>query len=108
MTRFWLLNRLYRFRNEVLALWRAFWLPTTPLYLKAAMIGVVAYLLSPIDLNSDVIPILGLVDDVVLIPIIVSWIVSKLPQTAASSNGNARPNGGSGSAKTIDGTARRL
>lgn len=101
MNRFSLFDRLLRFRNELVLLWRAFWLESTPLYLKAAMIGVIVYLVSPVDLIPDVIPIIGWIDDIVLIPLVVSWIVSKLPSNASNDDGGR-------SARTIDGTARRI
>jgi uncharacterized membrane protein YkvA (DUF1232 family) len=43
--------------------------PDTPWYAKAVAALVVAYALSPIDLIPDVIPVLGLLDDLVLLPL---------------------------------------
>jgi uncharacterized membrane protein YkvA (DUF1232 family) len=40
-----------------------------PWYAKLVAVGVLAYALSPIDLMPDVIPVLGLVDDVLLVPL---------------------------------------
>lgn len=71
-----------RFRNELALLWRAFLDPATPVWLKAAMLGVVAYLISPIDLIPEVIPILGILDDFILVPLMVSWIARRVPQPA--------------------------
>ena len=73
------LSRLYLFREEALTLWRAFWHPDTPLHLKAATLFAAFYLVSPIDLVPDVIPFAGWIDDVVLVPLMVSWIVKFLP-----------------------------
>ncbi len=96
MTRF--LTRFVTFRKELATLWRAFMAPETPVHLKALMLLVPAYLLSPIDLIPDVVPLLGWVDDFVVIPLMVSWIVAMLPQPA-----RVRPDG----SKEIDGTYRR-
>jgi uncharacterized membrane protein YkvA (DUF1232 family) len=74
------MRRLLQFRNELVALWHAFFAPETPIYLKALMLLVPAYLLSPLDLIPDVIPIAGWLDDAIVIPLLVSWIVSMLPQ----------------------------
>ncbi|RDE07612.1 YkvA family protein [Pelagibacterium lacus] len=93
-----LLPRILRFRKEAFLLWKAFWAPGTPLYLKLATLGAVAYLVWPMDLLPDIIPLAGLVDDVILIPLIVSWIVSRLP----------RPAPVHAEGPVIDGTARRL
>jgi uncharacterized membrane protein YkvA (DUF1232 family) len=100
------MHRILQFRNELIMLWRAFIAPGTPLWLKALMLLVPLYLISPVDLIPDVIPILGWVDDIVIIPLLVAWLVSLLPQTA-SPGGTYRPNRDDGG-PTIDGTARRL
>jgi uncharacterized membrane protein YkvA (DUF1232 family) len=62
--------------------------------------------LSPADLLPDVIPVLGLVDDVLLVSFMVSWIVSRLPQSSHQSARNpAFDDVGDG--PVIDGAARR-
>lgn len=99
MTR--LLVRFITFRNELGLLWRAFLAPDTPWHLKALMLLVPAYLLSPIDLIPDVVPFLGWIDDFVVVPLLVSWIVRMLPQQAPAYR---RAADGS---KVIDGTYRR-
>lgn len=101
MNRFNLLARFLTFRKELATLWRAFVAPETPVYLKALMLLVPAYLLSPIDLISDVIPLFGWVDDFVIVPLLVSWIVRMLPQKAPVYQRSAD------GAKVIDGTYRR-
>jgi uncharacterized membrane protein YkvA (DUF1232 family) len=105
-----LLARLVHFRNDLVLIWRGFWHPDTPLYLKAVMLAVVAYLLSPIDLIPDVIPLLGVVDDVALVALAVGWIASRLPQSVREpgSFDDRSPRGRGGDGVTIDGTARRL
>ena len=77
---FTLLNRFLQFRTELGLLWRAFRATETPLHLKALMLLVPLYLLSPIDLIPDFIPIAGWLDDIVIVPMLVSWIVSMLPK----------------------------
>jgi uncharacterized membrane protein YkvA (DUF1232 family) len=100
-----LLARLVQFRNELVMLWRAFVAAETPLHLKALMLLVPLYLLSPVDLIPDMFPILGWIDDAIVIPMLVSWIVSLLPQRAThTADDRSRSNGG----PTIDGTWRRL
>ena len=106
-----LIGRLMQFRKELVLLWRAFREPATPLILKAAMLGVVLYLVSPIDFIPEVIPFLGIVDDMILVPMMVSFIVSRLPQPAragARANPGASPyRATSSEGPVIDGTARR-
>ena len=57
--------------------------------------------LSPLDLIPDVIPFAGWLDDVVIIPMLVTWIVSMLPQPAP-----VRPSGRAGD-DVIETTYRR-
>jgi uncharacterized membrane protein YkvA (DUF1232 family) len=58
-----------RLRAETYALYLAYKDPRTPWYAKVFAGCVVAYALSPIDLIPDFIPVLGYVDDVVLLPV---------------------------------------
>lgn len=54
--------------------------PDTPLWSKAVAAVVVAYALSPIDLIPDAIPVLGLLDDLLLVPLGVALALSLLPR----------------------------
>ncbi len=67
----------HRIRTEAHAVWLAARDPRTPLYAKLFGLLIAAYALSPIDLIPDFIPVLGLVDDVILIPIGV-WLFEKM------------------------------
>ncbi|MET3927992.1 DUF1232 domain-containing protein [Devosia sp. 2618] len=96
-----LLPRLVLFRKEVVQLWKALFAPETPFYLKAATLFVAFYLINPIDIIPDFIPVLGWVDDIILIPMMVGWIVSRLPIPVKA---DMRERNG----QTIDGTARRV
>ena len=53
--------------------------PRTPWYAKLLALFVVAYLLSPIDLIPDFIPILGYLDDLVLVPAWLALVVALIP-----------------------------
>lgn len=64
-------------RREVFTLYVAFRHPRVPWYAKALAIAVVGYALSPVDLIPDFIPLLGYLDDLVLIPLGV-WLVVRL------------------------------
>jgi uncharacterized membrane protein YkvA (DUF1232 family) len=57
-----------RLRNDVYVLWLAFGDRRTPWYAKVLVAVVVAYAVSPVDLIPDFIPVLGYVDDLVLVP----------------------------------------
>ena len=99
---FTLLNRFLQFRAELGQLWRAFRAAETPMHLKVLMLLVPLYLLSPIDLIPDFIPLAGWLDDIVIVPMLVSWIVSMLPKTA-----RVRPRGRAGD-DVIETTYRKL
>jgi uncharacterized membrane protein YkvA (DUF1232 family) len=55
-------------KKEVLAVYLAARDPRTPWYAKGLVLLVVAYSLSPIDLIPDFIPILGYLDDLIIVP----------------------------------------
>ncbi|WP_241527319.1 YkvA family protein [Sphingomonas turrisvirgatae] len=67
----------HRIRIEAHAIWLAVRDPRTPAVAKVVGMLVVGYALSPIDLVPDFIPVLGLIDDALLIPAGV-WLFAKL------------------------------
>ncbi|MBY4895655.1 YkvA family protein [Cupriavidus sp. AU9028] len=66
-------------RQDGRVLWHALRHPDAPRWLRPAVAGVVLYALSPIDLVPDLIAGLGIVDDLVLVPLAVHLILRKLP-----------------------------
>lgn len=66
-------------KGDARLLWRALRHPRAPGWLKWGTAGLVLYLLSPIDLVPDVVPILGAVDDLVIIPLVLGWMLRQLP-----------------------------
>ena len=64
-------------KREALTLWIAARDPRTPLVAKLLAGAVAAYAFSPIDLIPDFIPVLGLLDDLLIVPLGV-WAVLKL------------------------------
>ena len=68
-----------RVKRDGVTLWFAGKNPHTPWYAKALGLFVVAYALSPIDLIPDFIPVLGYVDDVLLLPVLIWLTVRLLP-----------------------------
>ena len=67
-------------KAETLALWFCCKHPDTPLSAKILATLVVAYAHSPIDLIPDFIPIIGYLDDVILIPIGIYFTLKLIPQ----------------------------
>ena len=62
---------------DVLALWLALKHPEVSAWAKAISFVAVAYALSPIDLIPDFIPVLGYLDDLIIVPVLV-WLALKL------------------------------
>ena len=56
--------------------------PRTPWYVKALAAVVAAYAFSPIDLIPDFIPIVGYLDDLILVPLGIWLVVSLIPEQA--------------------------
>lgn len=69
-----------RIKRDGLTLWFAARHPGTPLAAKLLGAFVVAYALSPIDLIPDVIPVIGYLDDVLLLPGLIWLAIRLLPQ----------------------------
>lgn len=67
-------------KKDVLTLWFACRDPRTPWWFKLLAFGLVAYALSPIDLIPDFIPIIGLLDDAIIIPLGVLILLRLLPR----------------------------
>ncbi|TBW56174.1 DUF1232 domain-containing protein [Marinobacter halodurans] len=70
-----------RLRADTLALYLAARDPRTPWLAKIVVAVVVAYALSPIDLIPDVIPVLGYLDDVILLPLGIALAIRLVPET---------------------------
>jgi uncharacterized membrane protein YkvA (DUF1232 family) len=66
-----------KLKNQVYTLYYACRHPSTPWYAKAAAVIVVGYAMSPVDLIPDYIPVLGYLDDLILVPLGI-WCVLKL------------------------------
>lgn len=76
---FWETSRVWakRIKRDGVTLWFASKHAGTPKLVKLIGVLVVAYALSPIDLIPDFIPVLGYLDDVILLPILI-WLTVKL------------------------------
>lgn len=68
-----------KLKNEVIAMYFVIKHPETPLYAKVLAAIIVGYALSPIDLIPDFVPILGYVDDVILLPLGIALVIKMIP-----------------------------
>ncbi len=72
-------DRAFALRRETLALYFALRDPRTPLLARIVAAAVVAYALSPIDLIPDFIPVLGMLDDLILVPLGIALCLRLIP-----------------------------
>ncbi len=66
-------------KRDVLVLWLAARDPRVPWYAKAVAALVAAYALSPIDLIPDFIPVLGYLDDLIIVPLGIVLALKVMP-----------------------------
>ena len=72
-------ERARRLKVELFALYLAARHPQTPWYAKLVVAGFVAYAITPVDLFPDALPILGIVDDLIFVPLAVALAVRFVP-----------------------------
>jgi len=74
--------RVQQIKVETYALYLAYRDPRTPWYAKLLAASVVAYAVSPIDLIPDFIPVLGILDDLVIVPLGTLLAIKLVPKEA--------------------------
>jgi uncharacterized membrane protein YkvA (DUF1232 family) len=72
-------QRARQLKAETWALALAVRDPRTPWYAKLLVASIVAYACSPIDLIPDFIPVLGYLDDLILLPLGIAWALQLIP-----------------------------
>ena len=77
-------------RTDAWRLWIALRHPAAPSWLKLGTALIVIYVLSPIDLVPDVIPFVGVVDDLVVVPLAIRWLLKRLPTEVARATARVR------------------
>ena len=98
-------------KQQTLIVWFAARDPRTPWWVRALALAVAAYALSPIDLIPDFIPVLGYLDDLLLVPLGLALVLRMIPDevrsdaTARASELAQRPTSGAmAAAKRSSGT----
>ena len=74
-------QRARHLKAETFALYLAARDPRTPWYAKLIVAGIVAYAFSPIDLIPDFVPVLGYLDDLILIPMGITLAIKLIPDS---------------------------
>lgn len=72
-------QRAAQLKQEVHAVALACTEPRVPWYAKLLALCIVAYALSPIDLIPDFIPVLGYLDDLILVPLGIYFLLKMIP-----------------------------
>ena len=72
-------QRARRLKRETYALYLAYRDPRVPWYARLLAACVVGYALSPIDLIPDFIPVLGYLDDLILVPLGIALVLKMIP-----------------------------
>jgi len=78
-TRFFKFANAARLATYLIALWKLFKHPQTPRAAKLVAIAVIAYAVSPIDLIPDFVPVLGQLDELILVPLGVALAIKLTP-----------------------------
>jgi len=79
-------NFAIKLKQDTFVLYLSYKDDRTPWYAKAVAICVVAYAFSPIDLIPDFIPVLGYLDDLILVPLGISLALKLIPPHVIEEN----------------------
>ena len=77
-------------RGDARQLWFALRHPAAPGWLKVGTALIALYLLSPVDIVPDWLPVIGVVDDLVLVPLAIRWLLRRLPPDVAAAAARRR------------------
>jgi len=80
-------------RGDARLLWLALKHPLAPGWLKPAVALMVLYVLSPVDLIPDFVPFLGVMDDIVMVPLAIRFILKRLPAPLRADIGSLKDAG---------------
>jgi len=91
-------ERAKQLKTDIPAVWLAIHRKATPWYAKAVGGLAVVYALSPIDLIPDFIPVLGMLDDLIILPLLIALFLKWIPKSVltecreiVASQANASP-----------------
>ena len=77
-------------RGDARQLWFALRHPAAPVWLKLGTALIALYLVSPVDLIPEVLPVIGMVDDLVLVPLAIRFLLNRLPPAIAQATAARR------------------
>lgn len=77
-------DRARKLKSDIPAVYIALGKKETPVIAKVFAMITIIYALSPIDLIPDFIPIIGLLDDIILLPILIAITIKFIPEEILS------------------------
>jgi len=75
-----ILLRIGHLNTEIYTLYLAYRDPRVKWYVKVFILLIIAYALSPVDIIPDFIPILGYLDDLIILPLGIFLVIKLIPQ----------------------------
>ena len=78
-------------RGDARMLWRALRHPRAPLWLKLGAAAIVAYVVWPLDLIPEALLVFGVLDDIVLVPLAIRFLLDRLPADLRAEIGRDPP-----------------
>jgi uncharacterized membrane protein YkvA (DUF1232 family) len=78
--------KAYKLKNEFYALYLCYKDKRTPWYAKIVIIFTLGYALSPIDLIPDFIPVIGYLDDLIIVPLGIKLSIKLIPPNILEEN----------------------
>lgn len=97
-----ILSKLKALKSHGRLMWHAFRHAETPKWIKAFMIAVAVYLVSPIDFVPDFALILGLTDDAIVITLAMWFLGRMIPETVKREIEQSQPLGAANAPKVHD------
>jgi uncharacterized membrane protein YkvA (DUF1232 family) len=73
-------EKLLELKHYLSALYLAYKRKDVPIYAKILIVIVIGYALSPIDLIPDFIPVLGYLDDLIILPVLIYFTIRLIPK----------------------------
>ncbi|MED3561500.1 YkvA family protein [Bacillus xiapuensis] len=73
-------SKAKKLKQDIFVLVETYKHPKTPIFVKFLSIIIVAYAFSPVDLIPDFIPVLGYLDDIILIPLGITLVLKLIPK----------------------------
>jgi len=73
-------SKLLELKQYLTALYLAYKRKDLPIYAKILIVIIIGYALSPIDLIPDFIPVLGYLDDLIILPILIFFAIKLIPK----------------------------